>query len=702
MVLKDRKQDHAMAGLTARLLVLGDRGVGKSASIVRYTTGRFIQEYGDTNDQWLYRKRLADVDDRVSLVELIEQRDVQLPTKGELARQHSPLGKLQNFQATSGEPKVSDNLKWASAYIIIYAINDINSYTKAIRYLNFIENQSSVRTVPRRQKTSRVSTNSANSTDIGYIKGNQFNRKSIGLNKSNNPPEKDPSQPSWQSREPGQRPILLLGNKKDLAATGRQVSTSEARSLASRHQAAFAEISIAESHTLLSKVVSDFVKTIELANLSEDYRFTELPSQPIVSFTQLNEALASSKTGTKLAIEAASAKLANSELVVSTLIQSTCVVGSARSNTQRGRALPMTCRSIRRPNKSLMSPVYEVASIGHQNGSKSPSNQHLSRPSAHSYHDKYENLKSSLKKASMAIVSSKKTNKSTKNNPHPDRSDSRSSSSTQTSIDYGDLASQDGQSSGEVHKVSTVFEASSNWIRSHIKPNRSQSGSISDPKLNCSQIPVANASTRIPIGDRFTRPLLKYTNRRKTVAFEPIKDCEISDNDRDMSDPIIKSRSIPSSFIARGTGEVGSYDSTRCSSCRSSLSTSEALSGSKTADWTDHESSAGSTSATPSSTATTNDIRTGNDSRSELSRASTSATDSYDITDEDEDTPPTLRASSICGLPPLAAGSGVARRCQLVKSVQTTLSSLSKSSAPRRSFCNSLFKNTKAQMDCKS
>jgi len=142
--------------LGARLLVMGHRRVGKSAAIVRFTTGRFIENYCALTADWLYRHSLALDEHQTSApnwVELLEQRDEDccLQTAGQVGapEQQTSLGQ----QATTltlcervAKDKLHDQtnqqrhqfglkLDWANAFVVLYSIDDAHSFAKAAKYL---------------------------------------------------------------------------------------------------------------------------------------------------------------------------------------------------------------------------------------------------------------------------------------------------------------------------------------------------------------------------------------------------------------------------------------------------------------------------------------------------------------------------------------------------------------------------------------
>ncbi|XP_022236655.1 ras-related and estrogen-regulated growth inhibitor-like [Limulus polyphemus] len=102
-----------MTNLTSvRVVVLGNKHVGKTALIVRFLTQRYIGEYR-SNADWLYKHRVM-CDDSLREVEILDISrwpDDCLPT---------------------------DGIQWADACVVIYSICDRESFIRAHDYLNLI------------------------------------------------------------------------------------------------------------------------------------------------------------------------------------------------------------------------------------------------------------------------------------------------------------------------------------------------------------------------------------------------------------------------------------------------------------------------------------------------------------------------------------------------------------------------------------
>lgn len=724
MVVSDRKRKPAEEQIT-RLLVLGDRRVGKSATIVRLTTGRFIQEYGDSTHRWLYRHKLYsksnEEQSKATRIEIMEQIDLDMCNFANINLQESMVTNQEGCM-----PSILDNLRWADAYIVLYAINDINSYTKAVRYINLIENF-----IDSKKENSIKSP-----VKVGHYNMNK-KKNSLNFNKSRSPSRAGSlhsntknigsfSQLSNSDTQPQVRPILLIGNKKDLERTGgRQVTISEAESLALRHCAKFAEISIAESNLNVSKTIKNFIDTLRIAiEHEDDYQYSNyLDQNPIISLSQIHyqepstlpiRSVYTANCNTdhsvghkKSSTESILAKIVKSKPVVCSIVQSTRIVGASQAITCKSNSIPSTCKPSKASkisrDKRAMSPVYEIA----------PAESKVDKlmSTSLSYHDKYEHLKSSFRKASMAIVSGKRMTENrsgrqyvSKSAQREDQLVNRSVSSTRTSIDSTELeAHLAGQVGEGVSKKPTVFVASSNWIRNHIKPNRGNS----DSKLDCDSLLNEPRVNQCSFGDKLKKPLLRYASRRKTVAFEPVADGQISD-ENDYSEPIMKTYEVSCNKDA-----APRYDYARCSSGRSSssLSTSDTFGNvsSTTEFWHEEEEEEEEeekeedeeldafllTNSNSIANSFGERPRLSSDSRCDLSRTSMSATDSNELTDEDDQASPTLTSTMTNAeteLQSIMSNLGHRNSQQPAKGIKQNQTCLSRSSntITERSFCSPL------------
>ncbi|KAM6985427.1 ras-related and estrogen-regulated growth inhibitor-like protein [Aplochiton taeniatus] len=97
-----------------KLAVLGSRGVGKSALIVRFLTRRFIGEYASSSE-CIYRKRLS-IDGRQLNLEL-----------------YDPCS-----QACEGKSTLNDQIHWADGFLVVYDISDRSSFLTAKATIHLI------------------------------------------------------------------------------------------------------------------------------------------------------------------------------------------------------------------------------------------------------------------------------------------------------------------------------------------------------------------------------------------------------------------------------------------------------------------------------------------------------------------------------------------------------------------------------------
>lgn len=440
--------------------------MGKSAFIVRYTTGRYIQDYSGSTNDWLYRHSLGFEPKRNASItlELIEQKDVQFenwanffPSSPSSCQNQldakSLCERVAMDQRNDDRAEILSRIRWADAFVVLYAINDSNSFNKAIKYLNLIANNPSDPRDPNRSRLSPPTPQMYQSS----------NSSSNGSSHSNIPASLGAS--SLDQPTP-RRPILLIANKHDLEATARQVIASDGRHLATRHQSLFAEISVAQSNKLIDE---NFLQLVELIDLSW-FSIASL-SQKKRNSADFDPSRRSSNPRALPTIELA---LSQSTLPVwATGVSSALIdrLEPAESNLENEVFLPDSQDT----TQSLAS---------QRNIKRTPSNG-----------SRYKNLKSSFKRASLAIVSSRallrEANKiDSKEAQREPMSDKRS----QTNDSIGQTQCNPLTSSNESMKSKTKGSANGN-----------------------SSTHYANL-----VSDRLKRSILKYRSRRKTVAFENI------------------------------------------------------------------------------------------------------------------------------------------------------------------------------------
>ncbi|KAK4290070.1 hypothetical protein Pmani_037015 [Petrolisthes manimaculis] len=170
-----RAEERVTTSGPLRVAVLGGTEVGKSALTVRYLTKRYIGEYRSDTDM-LYRCVLQ-VDGAPQPVEIMDTS--------------------ASCQAASHA-----HLQWAEAFVVVYAINNKQSYSQAANTLQELN-------------------------------------------------ERRPS-----------ASVLVLGNKSDLGHL-REVEEVEARTLALNHSARFSELSTAESCEDVTDTLDSFLKEVK-------------------------------------------------------------------------------------------------------------------------------------------------------------------------------------------------------------------------------------------------------------------------------------------------------------------------------------------------------------------------------------------------------------------------------------------------------
>lgn len=808
MVVSRRKA--ALRSLTARLLVLGDKQVGKSASIVRYTTGRYIEEYSQTTTDWLYRHSLGfnAKQNSTTSVELLEQKDIHFSNSSNFFASLTSLTNCHNNNdsniintsnnnrmkncsvknSTSFNQQQSlasrvaldqqiDNemhekqqmlnkLHWANAYIVIYAINDISTFNKAIKYLNLIANN--INSPLDNHQTSNATTNStssfnnsASSSSCSNISSSNSINNNFTIYGSNNNGLFNLLSPSSSHQATGKlspnhlnsscsnnnlgnnsvakRPILLLANKRDLEKGGaRQVSSIDGRMLAMRHQAMFAEVSIAESNKLIETTLDCFIDQIDSNGMHVDHLSPKRQQQLLVDieiqpklvqwcptvelvFSQANLGASSPVWATLVKSQAIGASIVQSNRIVSSrqetdvrLIKPIGLVAKSVDTKVAMKPLLATCDTLSRKSASTSLDSNSSAKI------KSPitATKIISTPNQKlANSNRYENLKSSFRRASMAIVSGKTLAKSLTTRTLSRQSEKEPDEKKGGEVSRAVRNSFDSVSEPLVEqnnrKVSTN-SAPSSWIRSHIRLSRQENqkpvvASSSDPKLSSSSEPL--------VAERFKKPLFKYKSRTQTAVFERIVD-EDSYNDvegaKEPEKPTVEDHRKLSDVKLNQEGRANSsgscsYNSTRCSSGRSSSSLSNADTSYGSLFFLCNServpSISGSASVCSSnySGSTNQQVKQLNrcSSRSTLSRTSTSG-GSGEETSGDEmltDSNTTINSrvfhkANRQSLPPSV--NNVKKRHQLVKSVQGTLTNLTRSSnvAAKKSFCSALFKHS--------
>jgi len=736
--------------LSARLLVLGDKHVGKSASIVRYTTGRFIQEYCESTNDWLYRHPTGfDAKRNVTTaVELLEQRDFQFNNTNRFFASSSNIDGSNESNKTNPNQSLAtrvaldqqiDNelhdrqqllnkLHWADAYIVIYAINDVASFNKAIKYLNLIANNINS---PNDNKqpydysrsnsiTSNISSsnssssssssggsggcnsnsNSSNNSNTYAISSKLFNRLSLntGQGATGNRLLVSGSSGGCGCATNGtvRRPILLLANKKDLEQNGRQVPSKDGRMLAIRHQAMFAEVAVAESGEHLQNTISSLIEQIDPACLHIEH----LNEQQVLDRRNSPSTIVHWKPSIGLSVGQQSN---NSTPLWGNLVKSKPIGASLARSIQ-----------VATPEVHLITPLSQVAQsvvtkLARERNStgetirreQQPDSFELlgsqvsvdcAAPKASTYLNRYENLKSSFRRASMAIVHSRAMVKSIKA--------TRISDSMVYTSSSRDLRRSSELISERVIAPEKSTKPHSYWLRNHSKSNneRSFSNSTSNSILN---LLSGSNSINVARDERARRPLFRYKSRRKTVAFEHTKTNSLQENVELQADLGVGDRLKQNSGLeekdVENTG--GSLDQIKLASVRSTSSLCIHQSSRNSLDFLQEPktilpSSAGS-DRTCSNIPSSAQVHSEQSSRSALSRASTSGGSCEDDGDMYE-TSGTLEdgAQGNSKNPSLAAKKGF----HLVRSVQNTLTNLTRSSniqsqAAKRSFCNNLFKH---------
>ncbi|XP_068711060.1 ras-related and estrogen-regulated growth inhibitor-like isoform X1 [Montipora foliosa] len=103
---------NSLVPAEARFLVLGSKAVGKSALLVRFLTKRFIGEYQSLMQvTYNHTIKLDDEDLTFDIRDSLEKGDTR---------------------------QVSKDIRWADAFLVVYAVTDRNSFNKAIQLVESI------------------------------------------------------------------------------------------------------------------------------------------------------------------------------------------------------------------------------------------------------------------------------------------------------------------------------------------------------------------------------------------------------------------------------------------------------------------------------------------------------------------------------------------------------------------------------------
>lgn len=105
-----------------KLVVLGKPGVGKSATVVRFLTNRFIWEY-DPTLEFTYKHQTM-IDDDVVTMEILD-------TAG------------QDVESIQSE----GNVRWGEGFLVMYSVTDRESFNEVVNYKNYLDEVKKARNV---------------------------------------------------------------------------------------------------------------------------------------------------------------------------------------------------------------------------------------------------------------------------------------------------------------------------------------------------------------------------------------------------------------------------------------------------------------------------------------------------------------------------------------------------------------------------
>lgn len=214
------------------LVLLGATGSGKSALIVKFLTRRFISEYD------------PHLEDIYSSEEMVDQQPVVL--------------RVMDTYDQDGPVNTERYLSWASAFIVVYSIDNLESFKVCHKYLE---------TLSTHNKTFK-----------------------------------------------SQTPIVLLGNKLDMDRY-RQVTKSDGEELASRFGCLFFEISACMDFQGVQQVFHEAVRRSRrdgdsgrLVYINEDKSLLTLPSPPPTFTTPCYKELPAPATAKLVTVKASRAQ----------------------------------------------------------------------------------------------------------------------------------------------------------------------------------------------------------------------------------------------------------------------------------------------------------------------------------------------------------------------------------------------------------
>ncbi|KAF8791940.1 ras-related and estrogen-regulated growth inhibitor-like protein [Argiope bruennichi] len=109
-------------GSRLKVLILGARGVGKSAVTVRYLTKRYIGEYSSSTE-FLY-KQSVNFDNVTTQVEILDTSQCE------------------------DQCCLQDHIDWADAYVVVYSVCDRSTFEVARKLLEMVSHSKGARRAP--------------------------------------------------------------------------------------------------------------------------------------------------------------------------------------------------------------------------------------------------------------------------------------------------------------------------------------------------------------------------------------------------------------------------------------------------------------------------------------------------------------------------------------------------------------------------
>lgn len=526
--------------VTARILVMGHERTGKSAAIVRYTTGRFIGSYGPQTEHWLYRhERGFDKTRQAStFIELLEQQDLTSPCASSasscselLLPGHAHARELKK-RARDQKVDMLNRIEWAHAFLVLYSIDEPRSLEKAAKYLRLLEE------IDTRERLARVVGREApNSKTTTAEKENVDGSKSAQID--------------CDRAAIARRPILLLANKCDLGPRQRRVGASEGAQLAAAHSALFAELSVSSSRLPLEMALNELFDSIEWNSL---VRSTASDTPSAIGNQHNGIQSDPDNIGPEASGRGSPARTCD-VFFVDELRALATDSPHAHSGSNAAPSSEQATDSSRPTGNSTNGTQMGAKSLGRTPSSASDRGP---APATTTTSSRYKSLKSSFKRASMAIVTSRVLASKTEAAAPASQVNEGGGSSMWSSLPSCQMdASRQQESTGQTG-------AASHGLSCEAAATTVNNGKNGAPPSSASQVGAGppNSSSYYTglVSDRLKRSIFKYKSRRKTVAFEQAPGPRVESSSSLSPDAGTQSNSSVGAHLDRSTSLISNSD----------------------------------------------------------------------------------------------------------------------------------------------